>query len=142
MKIKVALIILNHKPAKELVEELEGKGFQVKVAENVELWGQIPTTTDNKGLEDYLKPLYEEIKNLNKEDIVIINGEPTSIFHLAYASHYWEQDFYSGVSSLKLWAGAKFYAPISERVSKDVPQEDSTIKKISIFKYAGLREYL
>lgn len=125
MRQKKCLMILNHNPVKELQDELSQKNYKVDLlsSELKNIWGNIPETTDKKELHNFLQPLLDEALLYN---MVVIAGEPTAVYHI--------------VSDLQSM-GIDCYAPVSKRVSIDVPQEDGTVLKKSVFKYKGLREY-
>jgi len=120
------LLLINHNPANELIKDLEERGYinieWVGDTKFKDVWSNIPTSLDIKDIENHLKELIEYIsKNVN---FLVIAGEPSAICVLK-----------------KVLNDVKFAVPVSERISKDISQEDGTIKKISIFKYKGLRTF-
>jgi hypothetical protein len=129
---KKCLIVLNHQPSKEMVEELGANGFVVEELPNnlKELWGNIPATTSLELVRVHINPIMHYIID-NKFDRVVIAGEPTAIYDILSTIEFvYDADF-----------PKKCYVPVSERVSIDEPQPDGSVKKISKFIYSGLRPY-
>ena len=115
-------VLLNHQLGDQQVAELEGKGFQIVVAndEVKNAWGQI--TPDN--LDGVVAMVKESLPN--GTGAVVVQGHFAATFRL--------------VRDVKALGIECFYAH-SVRQSVDQPQADGTVKKVAVFNHVGFFPY-
>jgi NAD(P)H-flavin reductase len=129
--MKIAVIILNHQPVEELLDDLK-ENYQVDEIINLKdaypeimsVFGNVPK--DRYAVKDFADTLFNEIDYRYEPDIVVVSGEPRICRYLV--------DLFED-------RGVECYVPYSKRISEDTPQPDGSVKKVTKFQYEGLAEY-
>jgi len=132
--MKKALVILNHTPVNGVMEDLREMGVS-----QVDLLPEI----DKELAAKFAAVPFDvaEVRKLARELADTIAGDQENGYSIVVIAG--EARVIHNVIKEAEWASfqTSFYAPYSQRVSVDVPQEDGSVKKIVKFKYEGLAEY-
>ena len=129
--MRTAVIILNHNPVEDLLNDLTNNYNIDKIIilknENPELMQKFADVPfDKTEMEELASEIYNAVYYDYDPDIVVVAGEPRLCRLLV-------NDFEK--------KGIECFTPYSKRVSEDIPQPDGGIKKVVKFKYLGLAQY-
>lgn len=121
-----------HQPTPEQLQQLKNDNNELIYLKDINprLQGEINALRFDSNLNVLAEELVQEIDRGNYTPIQI-GGSPAFIFKVG--SLYGEMN--SPMSMERAPKGPKF--SYTKRISEDVPQEDGTTKKISIFKHEG-----
>ncbi len=119
--------LLNHPPVQAQIDDLKANYNVVEILfppKDVEgRWGSVPTTKEIE--REFFIPFEEWFSTIDKEDVAVIQGEPTASYAL--------------ITTL-IERGIKVLAGITERKSCETTV-DGRVIKTSTFEHVCFREY-